>query len=89
MDGSTRWLGGKLQAGMPLSADDVRRLGRYASHQTHRDVLHEYDLGQFWITDMREEDPVRRLHADQDRVPEGPWFHGPMCDCGECGAVSV
>jgi hypothetical protein len=84
---ASKWQGGTPRGGRPLDADEVRRLGRYASHQGHPDLLHEYDLGQFWVTDLGEDEPARRLHPDQGAVPVGPWFHGPMCDCGGCGAI--
>jgi hypothetical protein len=87
--GTDRWQGSRSQGGRPLRVEEVRRLGRYASHQTPANFLHEYDLGRFWVTDLSEAVPVRRLHSDPTLVPPGPWHHGPMCDCGGCGEVGL
>lgn len=89
MSGAERWQGDIVWKGRPLHVSEVRRLGRYARCQTGDGMLHEYDLDQFWVADLGAHDPVRKLHPDPDSVPIGPWFHGPVCDCGGCQPESA
>ncbi len=86
MSESDRWMGDITGKGRPLHLDEVRKLGRYARCRTGGSMLHEYDLDQFWVTDLGADEPERRPHLNPSSVPMGPWFHGPLCDCEACGA---
>lgn len=88
MNGGDRWLGSIMWKGRLLHVDEVRRLGRYATCETGDRMLHEYDREQFWVTDLRADEPERRLNSDPSSVPKGSWLHGPMCDCEGCQAGS-
>ena len=71
--------------GKMVTLFDVRRLARYACHQTLDGHLFEYDQRRFWHTNLVEEEPEREPVEDELSVPLGPWYHHPLCDCEVCG----
>ena len=63
---------------------EVRQYDKYASHHVGDGRLFEYDQGRFWVSRVEPGDDAREIVADHAVLPDGPWWHSPVCGCRAC-----
>jgi hypothetical protein len=70
--------------GVGFDLDAVRRLEKYACHRTSDGRLFEFDQGRFWVSHIGPGDDERVPVAEPAALPDGPWWHSPVCGCTSC-----
>ena len=43
-----------------------------------------FDQSRFWVSRVETGDDAREIVADHAVLPDGPWWHSPVCGCRAC-----